>query len=87
VVQDSNIKLIYIRLLGEYIETWCPVYAIELSKNIFKITQIEKKYFSEKLQFNIGDVVIVGNKIFSDGSRGLEAIRRINVPVVNLLNK
>jgi hypothetical protein len=64
-------QIIYIPLLDEGTECYCPSSAIQISANLFKITGSPKD--GESWQFRSGETVYCEDHIFSGGMRGLLA--------------
>jgi hypothetical protein len=65
---------IYVALLNEGTQTWRPVPAIYISGNIFLLTSSAQE--QEEWQFASGTLVHCENRTFSDGEKGLVAVRK-----------
>ncbi len=72
---------IYVYLLDEGVETWCPVKAILIKENIYKITSKNQDPEDKKWQFSIEDFVRCNKKQFSGGKEGLVAVEKVD-PIV-----
>jgi hypothetical protein len=73
----DNIVQIYIKLLGEKLEVWRPVEALKMGNDTYKIISPNPEPKIEKWQFKRGDLVQCEDKVFSDGTKGVIAVKKI----------
>ncbi|MEK6700550.1 MAG: hypothetical protein AABZ10_16080 [Nitrospirota bacterium] len=78
-MHDEDIETIFIALLDEAVDVWRPVEAIRIEKSKYKITSVNSDPDDEHWQFVTGDIVLCEEKQFQGGSRGLIAVKKVQV--------
>lgn len=73
----DKIVQIYTKLLGEKMEVWRPVEAVKMGNDSYKIISPNPEPKIEKWEFSKGDLVQCENKIFSNGDKGVIAVKKI----------
>ena len=74
---NSSVGKIYVALKEEGTEVWKPVEASEIENGIYKIVSENITPEEELWEFNAGDLVRCVDKKFSDGTKGLVAIEKV----------
>jgi hypothetical protein len=64
---------VYVALRDEAVDCWRPVAAEELGSGLFRIVGAVPE--GEAWQYQPGEIVNVRDHVFSDGSRGLVAVK------------
>ena len=73
----EKIVQIYTKLLGEKLEVWRPVEAVPMGNDTYKIISPNPEPKIEKWEFKRGDLVQCEDKVFSDGIKGVIAVKKI----------
>ena len=68
---------IFVYLVGEGVDVWRPVRALPLGENTYRIVSEKSNPDDEEWEFSTGDVVKCRERVFSGGSSGLVAVKRV----------
>lgn len=71
-------RTIYVYLLNEGTDSWCPVSAEYVRDDIYRIVSVNEDPEDEEWQFQTNDCVRCKSKVFSGGESGMVAVERLS---------